>query len=154
MPRHFALSHPLLHRRELCFFQRPAVSAATAFQDLIWRCSTVRCEQRYIVRVQEHLSEGTTAMRYGLIALAAAGVFGVSVTSASAQVCGHDQWGRYHCIQPAPGYGAQYAPPAASYDGDDYNGGYYAPPQRSEPPNPCPPYWTIQSGRCKPYRGY
>jgi hypothetical protein len=20
--------------------------------------------------------------------------------------------------------------------------------------NPCPPYWTIQSGVCKPYRGY
>jgi hypothetical protein len=51
-----------------------------------------------------------------------------------------------------------------------YGGGYYAQPPRyyREPRgyrgygynrgrreyNPCPPYWTIQNGVCKPYRGY
>ncbi len=28
---------------------------------------------------------------------------------------------------------------------------YYRPAYRR---NPCPPYWTVQSGVCKPYRGY
>ena len=36
-----------------------------------------------------------------------------------------------------------------SYDGGPYA---YAPGYRTW--NGCPPYYTIQDGRCKPYRGY
>lgn len=89
-------------------------------------------------------------MRYGLIALAGAGVFGISVSAASAQVCGYDEAGEYRCVRPAPNYAPQYQPAPPQYD----QGGYYYPSAPQEPRNPCPPYWTMQSGRCKPYRGY
>jgi len=37
----------------------------------------------------------------------------------------------------------------------DYDGPYaYAPAPRYRTWNGCPPYYTIQDGRCKPYRGY
>jgi hypothetical protein len=38
-----------------------------------------------------------------------------------------------------------------SYDGGPYA---YAPAPRYRTWNGCPPYYTIQDGRCKPYRGY
>ena len=97
-------------------------------------------------------------MRYGLIALATVSVFGVCISPATAEVCGYDQGGQYHCIEPEQPSGddAQYAPPPPPYN----NGGAYVPQQPpyyqapAEPENPCPRNWTIQSGRCKPYRGY
>jgi len=91
-------------------------------------------------------------MRYGLIALAGAGVFGFGVSAASAQVCGYDETGEYRCVRPAPNYAPQYEPaPPPYYRGEDRGGDYS---YRSERRNPCPPYWTVQSGVCKPYRGY
>ncbi|MET0278143.1 MAG: hypothetical protein ABW198_07410 [Pseudorhodoplanes sp.] len=49
-------------------------------------------------------------------------------------------------------YRPHYAPPPPPY----YGGGYYAPRPGYRPyrRNPCPPYWTVQGGVCKPYRGY
>ena len=51
------------------------------------------------------------------------------------------------------GYRPYYAPPPPPY-----YGGYYAPRAKykyyGRKRNPCPPYWTVQSGVCKPYRGY
>jgi hypothetical protein len=46
--------------------------------------------------------------------------------------------------QPPP-YGYYAPPPLPRY-------GYY--PQRWHTWNGCPPYYTVQDGVCKPYRGY
>jgi len=48
-------------------------------------------------------------------------------------------------------YRPYYAPPPPP----PYYGGYYRPrPYYGNKHNPCPRNWTIQSGVCKPYRGY
>jgi len=45
---------------------------------------------------------------------------------------------------PPPPYYYRYGPPA----------GYYPPSPRWMTWNGCPPHYTVQSGLCKPYRGY
>ena len=70
-------------------------------------------------------------------AAAAATVIGVTLSSVPAGAQYYPYPPVY--VPPPPVY-APYAPRP-----------YYRPGYRR---NPCPPYWTIQSGVCKPYRGY
>jgi hypothetical protein len=57
---------------------------------------------------------------------------------------------------PPPGYyGPGYGPPPGAYYrgyGDGYREGYR--PGRYRTWNGCQPGFTVQDGRCKPYRGY
>jgi hypothetical protein len=52
-----------------------------------------------------------------------------------------------------PGYGAGYGPGYGAGYGPGPGYGYYG-GRRWNTWNGCPPYWTIQDGVCKPYRGY
>jgi len=56
--------------------------------------------------------------------------------------------------QPPPAYyGYPPPPPPYGYYAPPPPYGYY-PPSRWHTYNGCPPHYTVQSGVCKPYRGY
>lgn len=71
-------------------------------------------------------------------AAAAATIVGVTLASVPADA-------QYYPYPPV------YAPPPPPYYAPYAPRPYYRPAYRR---NPCPPYWTVQNGVCKPYRGY
>jgi hypothetical protein len=106
--------------------------------------------------VRRQSPKGTVKMRLGLTALISVGFLTASAAAALARDgCSYDAWGRLYCKPGArpgqPYYGPSAPPPY-------YRGGYYPAPQpryrRYKDRNPCPPNWTVQSGVCKPYRGF
>ncbi len=88
-------------------------------------------------------------MKVGLALATSAGILLAATARSDAQYYERPYYA------PAPYYGGEYyAPPPPRYyrEPRGYYGYGYNRGRRDN--NPCPPYWTIQNGVCKPYRGY
>jgi hypothetical protein len=84
--------------------------------------------------------------KFVLFALAAAAFIAAAGVASAQQIYLDFGPSRY-----GPGYGPPPGPYYRGYRGDGE--GYYR-PGRYRTWNGCQPGWTVQDGRCKPYRGY
>jgi len=95
--------------------------------------------------------------RLALILLAAASLVG-TIGVASAQYGGGPYYGPGpgpYYYGPRPYYEDRYRYRNYDYDDGYYRGGRgYYPPGRFRTYNGCQRGWTVQSGVCKPYRGF
>jgi hypothetical protein len=93
--------------------------------------------------------------KFVVFALAAVALIGAGGVSSAQQI--YLNFGNPGYAPPPPGYygyGPGYGPPPGPYY-RGYRGeeAYYR-PGRYRTWNGCQPGWTVQDGRCKPYRGY
>jgi len=101
-------------------------------------------------------------MRLTLLIGSIAALICASADTANAQACIRDDYGRVLCGEPVSPYRQHGYAPRRNYDDGYYDRGYrggyygYSYPRPNTPTAqyPCQPGWTVQSGHCKPYRGY